>query len=466
MIPRLLGENPSNFSANGLGLITGTVSAFVSEQLNGDYYLEMEVFATDKLFQHIHVGSVISAQPNKFDGYQAFVVEHISKPIDGISSIYATHIAQYRAKLIPVRAFTATSLANALSLMKSRSLESNPFTITTDKTSTTPMANLVPHTFRELMGGVRGSLIDTYGGEFHYDNYSIELLARRGRTSTDIRIMYGRNMTEFVMDEDFSWTDSLTGVVPYWAGADGTTVVGSVQYSGNKSLYPYAKTGILDCTQFFTEQPTAAQLNTYAATWIADKGLPAVNLTVAFDQLQNADSLVQIGDKVTITNSMYNVSTTSRVIGYTYNVLSEEYESIEIGAKQASVNDAITGVLNSASSDLHVLAENVNYSNAISGLTGTNVQKALDELSGKNTMMTVESAAVPDFTFNASGYYDVRSYRPDAPNGYTVQFYLISTWTSISTNDAISLTWDARYVLGTAGATVTGLKIRAICTKN
>ena len=343
MIPRLLRDASETFSVNGYGALNGTVSAIVTEELNGEYSLTMELSADDPLFEFLHVGSIIAAMPNKTDARQAFIVEHISKPIEGICEIYATHIAQFRAHLIPVAPFSANSLAEALTAMVTNSLETNPFTITTDKVVASAMTTLVPHTFRELMGGVEGSLLDTYGGEYRYDNFSIELLARRGRPSTDLRVFYGRNMTKFELEEDFSWTDSLTGVIPFWE-SDEAQVVGSIQYAPNHDDYAYARTGVLDCTEHFEDIPTAAQLNAYAAAWIADKGNLAVNLEVAFDHLQNTDKNMQIGDTVTVVNSMYNVNLKRRIVGTQFNVLSEEYESVTIGDLKATISDAIEGM--------------------------------------------------------------------------------------------------------------------------
>lgn len=384
MKPLLLGNNPISFDTSGFGKLDGTVSAFVTEELNGDYSLTMEISFDDPNFQNIKIGSVIAVQPNKYDPRQGFVVEHIGKPIDGICEIYATHIAQYRGKLIPVSPFTASSLADALTAMISNSLETNPFTITTDKTSSVAMVQTVPHTFRELMGGTLGSLIDTYSGEFKYNNYNIQFLNRRGRTSTDIQVLYGKNMTGFDLNEDFSWTDSVTGVLPFWSMEGSSTVVGSVQYSPYKDLYPYAKTGVLDCTQQFSEQPTAEQLNEYAATYISNKGIPAVNMEVTFDHLQfSGDMNMQIGDTVTVINSMYNVNYKRRIVGYVFNVLLEEYETVTIGDLKASISDAVSEVFDNSVSGLKILAENVNYSKANSGLSATNAQNAIDELASE-----------------------------------------------------------------------------------
>lgn len=348
MIPRLLRDTPTSFDVNGYGALTGTVSAIVTEELNGEYSLNMELSATDPLFQYVHIGSVIAVTPNKTDARQGFVVEHISKPIDGICEIYATHICQFRGKLIPVSPFTAPSLANALTAMISNSLVTNPFSITTDKTSIVEMHHDLPHSFRELLGGVEGSLIDTYGGELKYDNYKIELLSHRGRSNTDIRVLYGKNMTDYTQDDDFSWSNSVTGVLPYWAGDDTTVVIGSIQTSALASDYPYARTIVLDCTDAFEDPPTVEALNTYAATYITNKGEPAVSMEVTFDHLQSADKNLQIGDTVTVINAMYGTEYQRRIVATEYNVLSDEYESVTIGEIQSTLGDTINEMIDAS----------------------------------------------------------------------------------------------------------------------
>lgn len=418
MIPVLLGNNPASFENNGIGKLFQTISCFVTEQLNGEYSLTMEISFDDPNFQNIQIGSVIAVMPNKTDPRQGFVVEHIGKPIDGICEIYATHIAQYRGKLIPVSPFTASSLANALTAMISNSLETNPFTITTNKTSNVAMAPTIPHTFRELMGGTQGSLIDTYSGEYKYNNYEIQFLNRRGRADTDIQVLYGKNMTDFNLQEDFSWTDSVTGVLPFWSMEQSGTVVGSIQYSPYKDLYPYARTGVLNCTDKFQEKPTAAQLNAYAATYISNKGISSVNMDVSFDHLQfQKDKNLQIGDTVTVINSMYNVNYKRRIVGYTFNVLLEEYEYITIGDLKASISDAVNETFNNSVSDLKLLAENVNYSNATSGLTAINAQSAIDEtfITLAGSIATIETS--PATANHSAGEYII----------YNGQLYKVTT---------------------------------------
>lgn len=344
MRPRLFAPDATTFSSLGIGSFA-PISCNVVEEINGTYEMNMVILPTDPLMEQVQIGSIIAAKPNKTDPVQAFCVEHISKAISGEIEIYATHIVQFRGKLIPVNKFTANGLAAAIAAIAHNSLETNPFTITTDKTSSTTMKQDVPHSFRELLGGTEGSLIDTYGGELYYDNFNVKLLARRG-SDEGVQVMYGKNMTEFLHESEFSWNGSATGVKPYYFSDDGY-VTSAVKYSRYADLFPYKKTVAMDFTDQFESLPTSSQVANLAQSWINSRGLPAVNLTVAFDQfteMSHTDD-VHIGDTVHIINNVYDVNMTSRIVGTDFNVLTEEYNAITIGDLKDTVNDAITSLM-------------------------------------------------------------------------------------------------------------------------
>lgn len=58
----------------------------------------------------------------------------------------------------------------------------------------------------------RGSISDTYGGEYLFDNYDIKLYANRGKQSGAL-IAYGRNLTDLEQEENIA--DTYTSIYPY-----------------------------------------------------------------------------------------------------------------------------------------------------------------------------------------------------------------------------------------------------------
>lgn len=339
MIPRLFNSDATVFDSEGLGRLKEVTRCIVTERTDGTFELEMELLARDPLFPNLKVGNIIACIPNKTQGRQAFCIESIKKEIDGTIEIYATHICQYRGKLIPVIPFTSTDLSDSFTQLIANSQESNPFNLLTDKTSNVPMNVREPHTFRELLKGTEGSVSDTYVGEWYFDNFDLSFLAHRGRDN-GVRILYGKNMTDFVMEEAFSWSKSVTGVLPYWKDED-SIVVGDVQRSQYEYLYKIPRTVPVDFSEKIEEKPTKAELETFAQSYVNSLGLDQVHLSVSFDALSSKSDNIQIGDTVHIINSLYNVDLESRVVGTVFDVLKEEYDAIEIGDLKESINDSI-----------------------------------------------------------------------------------------------------------------------------
>jgi len=345
MIPSLHRQDATEFATLGYGAIRTANECTVTEKSDGTFELNMVMLAEDELMEYIKVGNIITAKPNLTQNSQAFYIESITKDIDGKVEVYAPHIAQYRGKLIPVLPFTSTSLADSLDKLIANSREPNPFVLHTDKTSNVGMAFDIPHSFRELLKGTEGSLADTYKGEFFFDNFDIYFLNRRGRDN-GVKILYGKNMTEFDLEESFSWDDSVTGVLPYWYSESDGAVIGDIQYSSNKGLYKYNRTIVLDATDVFTNRPTVSQLNNYALVTVRAKGLSQINLSVGFDYLESFEQTktMQIGDTVHIINSLYGTDFESRIVGTEFDVLAETYTSIEVGQPKETINESIKSI--------------------------------------------------------------------------------------------------------------------------
>lgn len=354
MKPRLLRADATTFNNLGFGALTHTISCKVTEELGVAPTLEMSVLMDDPNYVNIEVGNIITAIPNKSTPLQAFVIEEISKPIDGVVTIYATHIAQHRGKLIPVQPFTASDLDDALTKIKNNSMEANPFTLVRDSGKTNVVATMkqtVPHSFRELMGGVEGSILDTYRGEWGYDNFVCTLYNKRGRDN-GARVMYGRNMSDFNLEEQFNWDNSVTGVFGYWTNSeDGTTVLSDIQYSEYADRYPYKKTVCVDFSDKFETAPSTADLNTYALSWINGKGLIGASVDVAYEHVNvDGGADVGLGDIVHIYNGVYDFEMESRIVGLEFDVLSEEYTNVSIGDMKTTLNEAISDIGGGSSS--------------------------------------------------------------------------------------------------------------------
>lgn len=463
MKPKLFRDDATDFNNMGFGVLNHAITCEVTENLGEAPTLTMTMLASDPLFQYVTIGNMIVCQPNKYDPQQAFVIEEVSKSISEEVTIYATHIAQHRAKLIPVGPFTASSLNDALTKMKTYSLETNPFTLIRDSGKTNVSATMTvanPMSFRELMGGVEGSIIDTYHGEWAYNNFTLTLYNKRGHDN-GVRIMYRKNMTDFTHSEDFSWTNSPTGAIGFWRKED-SLVQGSIQYSSTASDFPYKKTVVVDFSDKFEEAPTAAQLNTLASQWINGKGSPEISMEVAFAHLAfDQDKTIQIGDTVNVVNPVYHINTSKRIVGLVYDVLADEYTSVTIGAQKDTINDAIAdiggGATSSSAAKTDLTINNLSWSDKwpIADGTDFNTIKTIGTWYTTSDAATRQMANAPNGTRASAGYLEVFAPVSLATVGTVVTGnyqYIVQRWTtwsgdvfqrSLSTNGSGTWTYGA-----------------------
>ena len=346
MIPILYEKTETAFSSQGKGRLSDATSCIVTEELNGIYELEFQYPISGFLYNEMVTnGGIVYCTHDDTGTKQAFEIYKYSAPIDGLVTFYAQHIS-YRLNKIVVKPFTATSCSDAVSKIVTNSMQTNPFTFSTDKTVATAFQTDVPMSARALLGGVEGSLLDRYGGDLKFDNFAVSLLVSRGSAS-GAKVKYGRNLTDLTKDHDES--DIYNAVVPYWKGGDDTVVWynGTVVAAGQTANQVVA----LDLSSYFTDPPTTAQLQTKAAQYLADNTpwIPNENVTVSFFQLcqdpeyakfASFESL-SLGDTLTVEYTALKVSGTARVVKTVYNVLADRFDSIEVGKLKATLADTL-----------------------------------------------------------------------------------------------------------------------------
>ena len=174
MIPILYSASETSFASQGLGALTDTISCKVTEERNGEYELRLTYPITGIHFSDITDRAVICAIPSPHRTAQPFRIYRIDSPLDGVITVYAQHIS-YDLCGIPVKPFTGgVSVSDALNKLISNSAIANPFTVWTDKTVLGDYSVEFPQSFRALLGGTQGSILDVYGkGEYEFDKYQI-----------------------------------------------------------------------------------------------------------------------------------------------------------------------------------------------------------------------------------------------------------------------------------------------------
>ena len=349
MKPRLYPENETNFESNGLGPLSDALACTVEENRNGAFELSMEYPVTGVLFDELKHGSIIFAPPNDSSEPQPFRVYGKSTPLSGVVTVRAKHIS-YQLSHIPVSPFTAGSCAAALQGLKTNAVEPCPFDFWTDKETIATFAVTEPASARSLLGGVAGSVLDVYGGEYEFDRYTVKLHKARGHDS-GVVIAYGKNLVD--IDQEESIENTITGVYPYYKDTDGNVLElpEKVVSSASAHNFPYPRTVPLDCSQEWQETPSVEQLRAYASAYVEKEGIgvPSVSLKVSFVPLWQTEEYKAIApaerlnlcDIATVRFEKLGVNARAKVVQTVYDVLAGRYESITLGEASTNLADTI-----------------------------------------------------------------------------------------------------------------------------
>ncbi len=339
MRPILYKSTEKDFLTNGVGVLSDVISCIVREERNGSYELTMTYPIDGMHFADIKSRAIILAKPNNEDRPQPFRVVHTSKPIDGIIEIEATHIS-YDLSGVAVSPFSASGIVQAISAIKENSIpKDNGFSIQSDLNGTSTMKVEEPSSYRSLLGGTRGSLLDLYGGEYKYDRFSISLLNKRGIES-GFTIRYGENMTDFNQDENCS--EVYTDVYPYWNGSE-TSVYLPEKTIRAEGTYDFTRVLPLDMSEQFENAPSESSLREAAKRYMATNkiGSPRVSLKLSYEDFAEYKNRVSLCDTVKVVFPKYNVSTSAKIVCVEYDVLNERYTSLEIGSTTYGISDTI-----------------------------------------------------------------------------------------------------------------------------
>lgn len=348
MIPVLFEKGTENFNTNGIGCLSDAVSCIVEEERNGIYELEMKYPIYGMHYDELVMSAIIWATPSEGKNEQGFRIYKITKPINGIVTVYAEHIS-YQLASIPVSRFTASSAAAALSGMKENAGVRCPFSFWTDITRSGEFSVEVPAGIRTKLGGSRGSVLDVYGGEYEWDNFDVRLKTNRGKNE-GVSLRYGKNITDLNQEENI--TNTITGIYPYWKKEDEyVELTQKTVLAENSGNFPYPRIAVIDCSGEFEEKPSQEALLSWARNYIkkTGTGVPSVSISVSFVALWQTEEYkdiaplerVKLCDTVTIEYPELGVSAEGKVIKTRYNVLLERYENIEIGDARPSLSGKI-----------------------------------------------------------------------------------------------------------------------------
>lgn len=421
MKPILFEKDATVFTTFGLGTLSDAISCYVTEERNGSYELEMVYPLTGVKFDELQEDRIIVAKPRENGTRQAFRIYRIVRELEGTVTVNARHIS-YQLNFVPINPVSGNKTAqNMMGSLKTAALETCPFTFTSNISGAKQFNIPYPVSLRKALGGMEGSVLDLFGGEFEWDNWDVKLLQARG-SDKGAKIEYGKNMTALERSTDIG--ELITGVMAYWQGEDSggniVTVYSSpkVISNGNEADYAHAHTVVLDISGEFENQPTQVEVTSYATAFLASTELAHVAEAVSVDFVplwqteEFANTLqahVDLCDTVTVVYKPLGVNVKKKVTKTVFDVLLNRYESIELGGEE-TVADTIADLANESSDLSRELAR--------MAIDIGNI--ALNNLTGVTTNLLGYTSSSNMYTFPGDGYVFLSNNSGQTGAGYLV----------------------------------------------
>lgn len=344
MIPILYEKNESAFVSNGLGRLRDCLECKVTEERNGIYECDFSYPADGAHIDQLTPGRIIGVTHEDSDDIQPFDIVGYSRPIDGIITFHAVHIS-YRQSGLVTRGSNINAIADAFTMLENAQ-PSNPFSYYSDRPGSGYMAAAdgVPRSVKELLGGIEGSILDVYGGEYLFDRWNVSLLTARGEKKP-FTIRYGVNMMDY--NEEYDTSAAFSSCIPYWT--DGTqTIVGDRQSNG-ETVTGRGECAALDVSDKFESKPTKAQVEAAGLAYLVNNTTyaPAQTITVSFIRLQDMgfewlNSLLKCNLCDTITVVFPGrVIADYKIVRTVWDVLRGKYEEMELGQLSTTLSEAL-----------------------------------------------------------------------------------------------------------------------------
>lgn len=362
MRPILFNKNEQSFDTYGLGELNVTKGTATRER-NGNYTLYAEIPVNDPMVSILQKEMKLKADAGLRTKNQTFEISRIVKDSSNIVKIYGQHIShklEYMA-VVNGRPFSGSAFT-ALAIWHNATIGDLRFDVWSDIQTTgkgvfdiSKMENA-----RQALGGVEGSILDIYGGEYEFDNMTVRLHKQLGRTAPTV-LEYGRNILSAESDETIE--SSYTSVLPFAtytpdkpegdtsdSQPDPITVTLPENYvdSKYKALYAHRRIKVVDFSSEFKSDskskdiPTPDKLRKIANDYMErnEIGKPKINIKIEYADLARtldyADNgwieEVELCDIVPVYYPQIGLTDeTLKVTTITYDFVNERNESVEFG---------------------------------------------------------------------------------------------------------------------------------------
>lgn len=385
MRPILYGKNETRFDTYGLGEIDA-LKGNATRERNGNYFAYLEYPASGPLASVFEKEMKFKADAGTRTKNQTFEIVRIVKDSSSTIKIYAQHIS-HKLEYMSIRhGIKVSGTADlALKTWAKNLVGDYHFDTWSDIETVLPITFLVDkmENARLALGGVEGSILDIWGGEYEFDNQTVRLHKRLGRRAPTV-LEYGRNILSAESDESIE--SAYTSVVPFATYTpesqegdsrqqDPVLVTIPESYVDSKyvSMYANRRIKVVDFSGEFKDEgtgeskkkdiPTPEKLKALAVKYMDNNriGAPKINTKIEYvDLAQTLDYAergwieeVELCDIVPVYYPEIGITEDdAKVTKVVYDFLNDRNESVEFGMVGESIRSAMTGGLAGRLDDL------------------------------------------------------------------------------------------------------------------
>lgn len=381
MIPVLYDAKETEFRTFGLGEIADAYEVKVTRERNGNYSLYIK-YPLDGVFASVFKEELkIKSDAGRRTKWQTFEINRVLRNSKDHIEIFARHISM-RTQDIALKPFvngSSIDAESALEIWKENLVGDDTFDVKSDILTLGSFSWEVDKigNARGALGGVAGSILDVYGGEYEFDNRTIILHKQMGRKAPTV-LEYGRNIVS--VEEERLLDGNYTSIYPYvrytpqpkpQEEASGKPHIGEQEQPEAQlvtlpefildgqylDLYAQRRIQMVDLSSHFNDdkkEPTVEEIRKLAQKYLKDNNVGAPKVSIEVDYIDLSQTLdyqdfrvmeeVELCDIVPLYYPKFGITTESeKVVEIVYDVYTDSNHTIKLGTIGQSISKSLTG---------------------------------------------------------------------------------------------------------------------------
>lgn len=446
MIPVLYEAKETKFRTFGLGEIADAYEVRVTRERNGNYSLYIK-YPLDGVFASVFKEEMkIKSDAGRRTKWQTFEINRVLRNSKDHIEIFARHISM-RTQDIALKPFVngaSVGAESALEIWKENLVGDDKFDVKSDILTLGSFNWEVDKigNARGALGGVAGSILDVYGGEYEFDNRTIILHKQMGRKAPTV-LEYGRNIVS--VEEERLLDGNYTSIYPYvrytpqpkpQEEASGKPHVGEQEQPEEQlvtlpefiidgqylDLYAQRRIQMVDLSGHFNDdkgkkEPTVEEIRKLAQKYLKDNNVGAPKVSIEVDYIDLSQTLdyqdfrvmeeVELCDIVPLYYPKFGITTESeKVVEIVYDVYTDSNHTIKLGTIGQSISKSLTG---GVSERINALENNQKVITNSQKQFELNLPKYLNDLNGNRVWYEKPDDNIEhkigDYWFEKNGKY-------------------------------------------------------------